>query len=840
MLIEARFLALTLVSLVCVECARADGEAEPRWRKYDVRHPVYPADHPIWSTERRTVDVEAWVNKSNDVIRGQIDTRGARRGENASMLTVLHHLAHRYAQTRRSEYAYKCAVILDRYAEVIGAWPFFDREGEKTYPHDTMLRQYGIRMPPRHGGFWSSWWPYDLRVSRALVLAYDQIVNSGQIEKLADERGYDVRAKIERDLLQENLNIDNRYPLTYGNTQADRLIGMLVWGQALGDPELVHRAIRYGDALPKVSYFPSGWWHEGSPGYHMMITGRWVIGFPPVCLESYSDPPGFTDPVDGTRFDDVDFAARYRAFLEDAVRQAEKWILPNGRFAAVHDAHWFRDISGAQASYGVLGDYEPSVSRQLLHTWLGHVVLGRGRGDHQVQAHLHFSGTYGHDHKDNLNFFLWAKGEELLSETDYKVLGYRDWNGSTAAHNTVVVDEQDQLTRSTAPQREFTEIDEVPGIEDFWFARTRQRHGTCLTDGMLRLLVDDCPGVQAVEADGHRAYPSELVRRYRRTIVTVDVDDADVYVVDIFRVGGGSVHDWMLHGPLHADYTATTSLPLAPRGGTLHRYLEELRSAATDGPWWIELATPSGKAVRTTMMPSPGTEVILGKAHGIRRQQPQTFLDVRRRGPDSVFVAVHEPFHYEKATRRKLRAVEVVSPRKASKTAVMLKVTLSNRTDYILSTLGEEGGIETDDLFFRGHFGYLSAAGGTYQTCYMADATLLETGGAKLETAAAYTGDVTDTLSVAGGAPLNAFVTDRVLPASGLEGKLLVTTDGDGSTRGFRVRSVKREGDRTLIEVDRIPGMTVEKGYVKQQYFPNWGIPGGLSFRILNSARTSE
>jgi len=835
-LLEARFLVFALVTLVCVASAPADSQREVRWRKYNVRHPVYPADHPIWGTERRTVDVAAWVEKSNDTIRRHIDSRGARRGDNTQMLAVLHHLAHRYAQTHQPEYAYKCAVILDRYAEVIGVWPFFDREGKRTYPHHTMLKQFGIGMPPRHGGFWSSWWPYDLGVSCALALAYDQIVNSGQIEKLADERGCDVRAKIERDLLQENVNINNRYPLTYGNTQADRLVGMLIWGQALGDPELVHRAIRYGDALPKVSYFPSAFWHEGSPGYHMMITGRWVSRFPSACLESYSDPPGFTDPVDGTRFDDVDFAARYRPFLERALRQAQEWVLPNGLFAAVHDAHWFRGTSTTQASYGILDDYKPSVSRPLLHTWAGHVVLGRGRGDRQVQAHLHFSGTYGHDHKDNLNFFLWAKGAELLSETDYKVLGYRDWNGSTAAHNTVVVDERNQLTRSSAPQREFTEIDDLPGVEDFWFARTRQRHGTCLTDGMLRLLVDDCPGVQAVEADGHRAYPSDLVRRYRRTIVMVDVDEEDVYVVDIFRVGGGSVHDWMLHGPLHDDYTTTTSLPLAPRGGTLHRYLNELRSVATDGPWWIEFATPSGNTVRTTMMPAPGTEVILGKAPGIRRQQPQTFLDVRRAGPDSVFVAVHEPY----ATRRKLRSVEVVAPQKASEAAVMLKVTWCGRTDYILSTLAEEGIIQTDDLLFRGHFAYLSVAGGTYRTRYMADASLLRTGDAELRTAAAYLGDVTDTLSTARGAPLNAFVTDALLPASGLEGKLLLTTDGDGSTRGFRVRSVARHGDRTLIEVDRIPGMTIEEGYVKQQYFPNWGIPGGLSFRILNSRRGSE
>ena len=48
---------------------------------------------------------------------------------------------------------------------------------------------------------------------------------------------------IERDLLYRNLEINDRYPIMYGNTEANLLLGMLVWGQALGDPERVREAM---------------------------------------------------------------------------------------------------------------------------------------------------------------------------------------------------------------------------------------------------------------------------------------------------------------------------------------------------------------------------------------------------------------------------------------------------------------------------------------------------------------------------------------------------------------------------------------------------------------------
>jgi hypothetical protein len=811
------------------EALAAENEP-PRGRKYQVQHPVYPPEHPLWSRSPGMVKEDDWVDKPNEELRARIDERGARLGDNRLMLGVLKRLAHRYAVTHEPRYAYKCAVILERYAEVIGVWPFFGEGGTETYPHDVALPQYGVQMPPHYGSFWGEWHPYDLQQSHPLALAYDQIAGSGQMEKLSQERGQDVRLKIERDLLYANLAINDRYPAMYGNTEADLLEGMLAWGQALGDPELVHRAIRFGDGLRRISYCADAFWHEGSPSYHMMITGRWALNYPAACLPAYSDPPGYTDPVDGTRFDRADFARRYAPFLEEAARAMQQWVLPNGHYAAVHDTHWKANTAERWDCYGALKNYKPSESRPLLQTWAGHVVLGRGREAEQVQAHLHFSGTDGHEHYDCLNFFLWARNRELLSETEYQ--GNRQWQSSTAGHNTVVVDEQNQYGRGHAPKRKFGEIDEVPGVEGFWFARTHINHGDVLTDGMLRLFATDGPGVQVVEADGHRAYPADRVTLYRRTLAMVESGGEDVYFVDVFRVRGGKVHDWMLHGPLQDEYAVRTSLELQPRTGKLHTWLEQLRSARTDGTWQAEFVATTGETLRSTMLAAPGTEVILAQGPAMRREGMQTFLDVRREEPESVFVAVHEPY----VGKSRVRSVKLLPLERASEMAVAVQVELDGRTDTILSTLDEAGEVAGNGMTLRGRFGYVSTAGERTQTLYMADARSLRTGRASLASEAAYTGAVTKTLRAAQGDALNAFVTEARLPEEDLAGRLLLTTDGDGSTRGFLVKSVTRQAEDTVIAVDRDPGMSIEKGYVKLLYYPNWGIRGGLRFRLIETA----
>jgi len=275
-----------------------------------------------------------------------------------------------------------------------------------------------------------------------------------------------------------------------------------------------------------------------------------------------------------------------------------------------------------------------------------------------------------------------------------------------------------------------------------------------------------------------------------------------------------------------------TSLELQPRAGTLHTYLEQLRSAPTDGAWQVEFVAAPGETLCTSLLAAPGTEVILAQGPAMRREGMQTFLDVRREGPESVFVAVHEPY----VGQPRIHSVKLLAPERSSPMAVVVQVERDGRTDTILSTLDEAGEVAGNSIGLRGRFGYVSTAGDGTPTLYMADARSLKAGQASLASQAAYTGTVRTTLRAPQEEALNAFVTEARLPEKDLAGRLLLTTDGGGSTRGFWVQSVMRQAEDTVIAVDRDPGMSIEKGYVKLQYYPNWGLRGGLRFRIIETA----
>ena len=181
--------ALVAAVLLFTISAQAADEELPRCRKYHVTHPVYPWDHSVWNLVRTAEKPQDWVDLSNEQLRSHIDDVEYRSGDNSKMVGVLKVLAQKYGETGEDKYAYKAAVILHRYSEVLKHWGWYDRISKQVRPHDYTEAAWGWMMPPRYAGMWSSWHPYDLHYSAPLVLAYDQIYNSGQVEKLGQELG---------------------------------------------------------------------------------------------------------------------------------------------------------------------------------------------------------------------------------------------------------------------------------------------------------------------------------------------------------------------------------------------------------------------------------------------------------------------------------------------------------------------------------------------------------------------------------------------------------------------------------------------------------------------------
>lgn len=121
-----------------------------------------------------------------------------------------------------------------------------------------------------------------------------------------------------------------------------------------------------------------------------------------------------------------------------------------------------------------------------------------------------------HYHFDAMNLGLYAKGLDLLPEFGYPAVQFGDWHTpqalwhkKTAAHNTVVVDGKDQAGG--------------PAETTLW-----------QVDGP----------VQVIRASS----PSQIGgTQYERTVAMVETGPADFYVLDVFRVAGGTDHAKFTH-----------------------------------------------------------------------------------------------------------------------------------------------------------------------------------------------------------------------------------------------------------------------------------------------------
>src|SRR6185369_12858747 len=141
---------------------------------------------------------------------------------------------------------------------------------------------------------------------------------------------------------------------------------------------------------------------------------------------------------------------------------------------------------------------------------IGHMRTGaEGRESLLLLSASHWGG---HHHEDSLNLTYWKKGAELLSD-----LGYL-WDhpqkhqaARTVAHNTVLIDGKDQATKTRGGEVRFF--------------RTSEH-------------------VKVMEA-ASQAYSDAGL--YRRTSALIDHGSGRNYVVDFFRVQGGSTQDYVFH-----------------------------------------------------------------------------------------------------------------------------------------------------------------------------------------------------------------------------------------------------------------------------------------------------
>ena len=278
--------------------------------------------------------------------------------------------------------------------------------------------------------------------------------------------------------------------------------------------------------------------------------------------------------------------------------------------------------------------------------------------DRKSAVALTFSPYGKHRHRDNLALFYEDDGDTILGDHGYIASSpINRWSKSTFSHNLVIVDNQEQAFKERQPSlhRMFTS-----------------------------------PEVSAVEASS-KVYSQ--CSEYRRLVVLFKEPDGATFLVDIFRISGGRIHDYRVFSEIASSDDAQGSMsfsglrlpeigPLEKGSATLNNEeifgLRDAISAKDPPAVWQAVWRGENRAYRLSFL-SQVDEVVVSHGPGQETKEQVGrrlgYLDAVRRGSDlnSVFVGVHEPL--DMANTGSIRGVERIDGiEKAGLQALALKM----------------------------------------------------------------------------------------------------------------------------------------------------------------------
>lgn len=591
-----------------------------------------------------------------------------------------------YVLTKDERYAQKAAFILDALASI---YPQCDA-GSWDYPSK-----------PPSGRFCRPWY----QVARVLVHYvdfYDEIFDSPALDEPSVVEGMTRHQNIEENLLRNGAWYCYEQSLKGGlhNGEADYIRGALAVGCVLGIDHYVDWALDgpYGiRSMIANNADRDGRYYETSIGYALHARDLYLTFSEPMInyrserypegIDLYADPkflsfyflpaalfdcaghsPRYgdsgpdtsaawpTDPVFSST--DYDFAESCYARTDGAQRERFASVLAylagergEDLRSSMRDRIWMlfhaEDFPGA----GDAGAIRERLTSSDFFGQKGIAILRAGEDTAAQAALVRYGPSLNHGHFDDLNLNYYALGYEVTYDLGYSLGSTHTqvgWAKQTAAHNLVVVDEQ------------------------------RQMQGAGGSGGSLLLFADQ-PGLQAVEAEARSAYLGLGVDRYQRLVALLG-EGEERYLVDIFRVGGGSQHDYMLHAlddevaieGVHLGETEPGSLAgpeyewgrlqgndgdmkghpnkpywVAPPGNG-YGFLVDVRRGEAPGAWSATWRIDDSRdaRLRAIGLPEAGTELITARAPGLYPQYPKAaYVCARRRGEDlrSTYVTVLEP-----------------------------------------------------------------------------------------------------------------------------------------------------------------------------------------------------
>ena len=469
-------------------------------------------------------------------------TRIYLKGEYMDALRVYHlcravkSLGVLYQLTREVSYAQRAAVILHDFARAVPHWPKIHRDGAliTTEGRKVATRQHGKERFRPIGEYitYASIWYDKSHVGLGagpdlLAEGYGLIVNSPVWEALDPPSSRDVRQQIEADLflytVKDAIRYDIRFPdpvAALSNYIPAEAASFMILGAAIGVPELVHYGYWKIEQLINKTLMADAVFPE-SPSYAKQHIGHMAIAADTV--RGYTDPPGFFSRITRRHFEDLDINRDFPV-LQNALAVLATMVEPDGYAITIGDTHAKQKFSG----FAPLKEVTPRI-----YPAYGHAVLGGGTRErsNQIQAHLEYSGNWGHDHKDMLNFTLWAYRDELISDIGYAHT-YRHFANRSQGHNLVVVNRQNQASVGE------------PGYLLGWHAPREN--------------------VQVVEVSAPMIYQATDI--YRRALFFIPLQNTHDLVLDIFEVRGGDVHEWMAQGSGEFEQRMETTIPMRSYG----------------------------------------------------------------------------------------------------------------------------------------------------------------------------------------------------------------------------------------------------------------------------------
>ncbi|GAA3412443.1 heparinase II/III family protein [Paenibacillus hodogayensis] len=693
------------------------------------------------------------------------------------------------------------------------------------------------------GGMWNRWYIADLTSLQPLLRAFDTVRKTDALDVLSQEVGENVEAKLVKEMVAPSVDFVLGYTKRLGNMNASAWSGLIEAGKAIGEPDYIHKTVEWIREYVDKQFLSDGFWNEVTLSYHIQSTEGLVGALRQ--LEGWSDPPGYESPRSGDRYGNLHMADEYP--ITEKARQIPSLLAyPNGSILPIQDTWANQRVEAPNLN-----------ASSLLLPAAGIGKLASGEGEEQTQLYLQFGPKYGHTHYDPLNLNLYAQGQELLPDLGYTYTNYRYFTLSTLGHNTVVVNGKNMTTAGEA------------------------KHG-----GKIEAFVPNGGAFQAIRASETNAYPETGEYSREPWFVPFGDGNGEGYVLDIFRVNGGSRHEYTLQGDANRDAVFRTDMPLEPYGprllppGTEAREAETFQQSGTaeghypgyiyvkdvqraelqDDRYTVTLVTydsggEQAKMRITGLLEEGDNELFLGRSPSVRSTRlsgraldtndeavkyDMPKLVLRREGADltSTFVTAMEP--YKGVGVPVIEAVDRLQPDTAPEGAVVVQVSYGDTTDLILSSPRHpEEALVVGDVTMRGEMAMIRMVNGAVTKMVLVGGTLLKKGSRELTGSGPVTGTIDSVKRIGRGDAFDGFATQTPIApeqAAALRNRYVIVTHPDGSAGGYRIKEIRAAAGKTEIEfADYDPGFDMnDDGTSKMAYFPTKEWNGTHTFSIAN------